>query len=65
MALPYQWQMRVERLKRMFGGMFGGDNGERRPAFVPHAERWSALMLQNAMNAERICALDWPPGVKA
>ncbi len=33
MALPYQWQMRVERLKRMFGGMFG--KGERRPQLCP------------------------------
>lgn len=34
MALPYQWQMRVDRLKRMFGGMFGG-GGERRPQLCP------------------------------
>lgn len=33
MALPYQWQMRVERLKKMFGGMFG--RGERRPQLCP------------------------------
>ena len=33
MALPYQWQMRVERLKRMFGGIFG--KGERRPQLCP------------------------------
>jgi rhomboid protease GluP len=33
LALPYQWQMRVERLKRMFGGMFG--KGERRPQLCP------------------------------
>lgn len=33
MALPYQWQMRVERWKRMFGGMFGG--GEKRPQLCP------------------------------
>lgn len=33
MALPYQWQMRAERLKRMFGGMFG--KGERRPQLCP------------------------------
>ncbi len=33
MALPYQWQMRVERLKRMFGGFFGG--GEKRPQLCP------------------------------
>ena len=35
LALPYQWQMRVERLKRMFGGMFGGGGGERRPQLCP------------------------------
>ncbi len=33
MALPYQWQMRVERWKRMFGGVFG--RGERRPQLCP------------------------------
>ena len=33
MPLPYQWQMRVERLKRMFGGFFGG--GEKRPQLCP------------------------------
>jgi rhomboid protease GluP len=33
LALPYHWQMRVERLKRMFGGMFG--KGERRPQLCP------------------------------
>ena len=33
MALPYQWQMRGERLKQMFGGMFG--RGERRPQLCP------------------------------
>jgi rhomboid protease GluP len=35
LALPYQWQMRVERLKRMFGGLFGGGTGERRPGLCP------------------------------
>ena len=33
MPLPYQWQMRVDRLKNMFGGMFG--KGERRPQLCP------------------------------
>jgi rhomboid protease GluP len=33
LALPYQWQMRVDRWKRVFGGMFGG--GERRPQLCP------------------------------
>ena len=33
MTLPYEWQLRVERLKRMFGGMFGG--GEKRPQLCP------------------------------
>ena len=33
MTLPYVWQMRVERLKQMFGGMFG--KGERRPQLCP------------------------------
>ena len=33
MALPYQWQMRIERLKRMFEGMFG--SGEKRPQLCP------------------------------
>jgi len=34
LALPYHWQMRVERWKKMFGGMFGG-SGERRPQLCP------------------------------
>lgn len=33
MALPYQWQMRLQRWKSMFSGMFGG--GERRPQLCP------------------------------
>ena len=33
MALPYQWQMRFERWKTLFRGMFGG--GERRPQLCP------------------------------
>ena len=33
MALPYQWQMRFERWKTFFSGMFGG--GERRPQLCP------------------------------
>jgi rhomboid protease GluP len=33
LALPYQWQMRVDRLKNMFGGMFR--RGERRPQLCP------------------------------
>jgi rhomboid protease GluP len=33
LTLPYEWQLRVERLKRMFGGMFGG--GEKRPQLCP------------------------------
>ncbi|HEY2117567.1 MAG TPA: rhomboid family intramembrane serine protease [Candidatus Acidoferrum sp.] len=33
MALPYQWQMRKERLQRMFGGFFSG--GEKRPQLCP------------------------------
>jgi rhomboid protease GluP len=33
LALPYVWQMRVERLKKMFGGLFG--QGERRPQLCP------------------------------
>lgn len=33
MALPYQWQMRKERLQRMFGGMFR--RGEKRPQLCP------------------------------
>ncbi len=36
MALPYQWQMRVERLKRMFSGWFGGGGGDQpRPQLCP------------------------------
>lgn len=35
MALPYQWQMRAERLKKMFGGMFGGGGNEPRPQLCP------------------------------
>lgn len=34
MALPYQWQMRVNRWKQIFGGMFGG-GGEKRPKLCP------------------------------
>lgn len=34
MALPYQWQLRVERWKRLLGGMFGG-GGEKRPQLCP------------------------------
>src|SRR6516164_9381033 len=33
LALPYQWQMRFERWKTFFSGMFGG--GERRPQLCP------------------------------
>ena len=33
MPLPYQWQMRVQRWKSLFSGMFGG--GERRPQLCP------------------------------
>ena len=33
MALPYQWQMRVDRWKSLFGGMFG--RGEKRPQLCP------------------------------
>jgi rhomboid protease GluP len=33
LALPYQWQMRVQRWKSLFGGMFG--RGERRPQLCP------------------------------
>lgn len=33
MAFPYHWQLRIERLKKMFGGMFGG--GEKRPQLCP------------------------------
>ena len=33
MPLPYNWQMRIERWKRVFGGMFGG--GEKRPQLCP------------------------------
>src|SRR6516162_4096663 len=33
LALPYQWQMRLQRWKTLFSGMFGG--GERRPQLCP------------------------------
>ncbi|HYA62261.1 MAG TPA: rhomboid family intramembrane serine protease [Candidatus Sulfotelmatobacter sp.] len=33
LALPYQWQLRVERWKSLFRGMFGG--GEKRPQLCP------------------------------
>ncbi|HTP68191.1 MAG TPA: rhomboid family intramembrane serine protease [Dongiaceae bacterium] len=33
MPLPYQWQMRVQRWKSLFSGMFG--SGERRPQLCP------------------------------
>ena len=33
MALPYYWQMRLERWKRLFSGFFGG--GEKRPQLCP------------------------------
>jgi rhomboid protease GluP len=34
LALPYQWQMRVNRWKQIFGGMFGS-GGEKRPKLCP------------------------------
>ena len=34
MALPYHWQMRIQRWKQLFGGMFGG-GGEKRPQLCP------------------------------
>lgn len=33
MALPYQWQLRIERWKNLLRGMFGG--GEKRPQLCP------------------------------
>ena len=33
MPLPYQWQIRLQRWKSLFSGMFGG--GERRPQLCP------------------------------
>jgi rhomboid protease GluP len=33
LALPYQWQIRVDRWKRVFGGMFG--RGDKRPQLCP------------------------------
>jgi len=33
LPLPYQWQMRVDRWKQVFGGMFG--RGEKRPQLCP------------------------------
>ena len=33
LALPYQWQYRVDRWKQIFSGMFGG--GEKRPQLCP------------------------------
>jgi len=33
LALPYHWQLRIERVKKMFGGMFG--SGEKRPQLCP------------------------------
>ena len=33
MPLPYEWQMRLQRWKSLFSGMFGG--GERRPQLCP------------------------------
>jgi rhomboid protease GluP len=33
LALPYHWQLRIERLKKMFGGMFG--SGEKSPQLCP------------------------------
>jgi len=33
LALPYQWQMRLQRWKSLFSGMFGG--GEKRPQLCP------------------------------
>jgi rhomboid protease GluP len=33
LALPYQWQVRFERWKSLFSGMFGG--GQRRPQLCP------------------------------
>jgi len=34
LALPYHWQMRIQRWKQLFGGMFGG-GGEKRPQLCP------------------------------
>lgn len=34
MALPYRWQYRLDRWKRVFGGMFG-EEGEKRPQLCP------------------------------
>jgi rhomboid protease GluP len=34
LPLPYQWQLRFERWKQLFGGMFGG-GGEKRPKLCP------------------------------
>ena len=31
MALPYRWQLRLDRLKKSFGGMFGIGGGEQQP----------------------------------
>jgi membrane associated rhomboid family serine protease len=31
LALPYRWQLRLDRLKRSFGGMFGMGGGEQQP----------------------------------
>jgi rhomboid protease GluP len=33
LALPYQWQVRLQRWKSLFSGMFGG--GEKRPGLCP------------------------------
>ena len=33
MALPYHWQLRLQRWKTLFGGMFGG--GEKKPQLCP------------------------------
>jgi rhomboid protease GluP len=44
LALPYQWQMRVDRWKQIFGGMFGG-GGEKRPKLCPAC---GALVGMNA-----------------
>ena len=48
MALPYQWQMRAERLKRMFGGMFGGGANGRN--YARHAGRLWASARRDAMS---------------
>jgi len=51
LALPYQWQWRIDKWKNAIRGLFGGGNQQPRPRSVQLADRWSASARRNATNA--------------